>query len=58
MFDVQAAYMTAFMDRDNFIRSGEKNEGILQAYTSLINVLSNDIRFRALNYIAATHNED
>lgn len=51
MFDAKKEYQRIFTARADFIRSGEKNEGLLQAYDSLLNVLSNHVNFRAKTFI-------
>lgn len=58
MFDAKAAYFKAITDRNEFLRTGEKNAAVLQAYETLINVLSNDPRFRAKMYIELSSVDD
>lgn len=58
MFDIKAAYIEAFTQREKFIRSGERNEAITQAYDSLLNVISNDVRFRAKRHIELSQVEE
>jgi hypothetical protein len=51
MTDLKQLYINAFTARADLIRDGETNEAVLQAYESLLNVISNDVRFRAETYI-------
>ena len=61
MFDIRKHYFNATMGRDAEMNEEHPNEAMVQAYSTLINVISNDVRFRADNFIElsqATHNED
>jgi recombinational DNA repair ATPase RecF len=51
MFDCKQEYIRAFTARAEYLRSDHPSEAVLQAYDSLLNVLSNDVRFRAKTFI-------
>lgn len=51
MFDVKSEYISAYTARAEYLRSDHPSEAVIQAYDTLINVLSNDVRFRAQGYI-------
>lgn len=57
MFDAKQAYQQTFTARADYLRTGENNEAILQAYDTLLNVLSRDHRFRAKTYIELSQAE-
>jgi hypothetical protein len=47
MFDCRAEYISAFTARSEYLRSDHPSDAVLQAYDSLLNALSNDVRFRS-----------
>ena len=51
MFDTKQAYIQAYTARAEELRQTKPNAAIIQAYDSLLNVISADYRFRAQGYI-------
>ncbi len=51
MTDLKSAYMGAMLLMDEEQRQPQPNQAIIQACQSLMNVIANDVRFRAQGFL-------